>query len=181
MHWVLERNARRNIIADEKHERNKIRGKFIETVSVFLKRSARAYRIFKVQTKIIFSAAELCDYEDRGSVGKEKLKEMFPPRQIFSVVFDDDGTRTIYKVNRFVDFHPRRGQNPRQTSSRCNRANFRVLSPIVARKQNVFNRCTFYCTFCCLHIDTQWNVKFSLIAHYREMWVTARRMREESK
>lgn len=27
---------------------------------------------------------------------------MFEPRQIFSVVYDDDGTRTIYKVNESI-------------------------------------------------------------------------------
>lgn len=27
---------------------------------------------------------------------------MFEPRQIFSIVFDDDGTRTIYKVRRSI-------------------------------------------------------------------------------
>lgn len=28
---------------------------------------------------------------------------MFEPRQIFSIVYDDDGTRIIYKVYRSID------------------------------------------------------------------------------
>lgn len=106
---VLERNVRRNIIADEKHEvwrNNKIIVKIIEFVSVFLKRSAWANGVFKTRNENYFSDCPNCDYEDSCSVGKEKLRNMFPPRQIFGVVFDHDGTRTIYKVNRFVDFLP---------------------------------------------------------------------------
>lgn len=96
--WWETRTAWRN---------NKIIGKIFEFVSVFLKRSAWANGVFKTRNENHFSDCPNCDYEDSCSVGQEKLREMFPPRQIFGVVFDDDGRRTIYKVtNRFVDFLP---------------------------------------------------------------------------
>lgn len=146
---------------------------------MFLKRSAWANGVFKTRNENHFSDCPNCDYEDSCSVGQEKLREMFPPRQIFGVVFDDDGTRTIYKVtNRFVDFLPTKspaGYSWKKYFSLNSSAlremlseHFLVLSRIGReRKTKCLNRCTFNCTFCRLHIDTQCDFKFSLIACYQ--------------
>lgn len=64
--------------------------------------------------------------------GIRSQTKMFEPRQIFSIVFDDDGTRTIYKVNRLEKFL---SLNRKKPSSR---------SIIVRFRENIMSEATHF-------------------------------------